>query len=89
MPGRVPSRRPALGIALGALGLLVTFGVLELRQGSRGRRDGARPAHAAELMVSDAASAERFDFEQTRVEGWKNVDGRNGWFEGARRAQGA
>ncbi len=89
MPGRVPSRRPALGIALGALGLLATFGALELRQGSSGRTDGARPAHAAELKVSDAASSECFDFEQTGLEGRKNVDRLDGWWEGARRAQGA
>ena len=76
MQWRKPLRRLELGTAVGVLGLLTAFGALELRQGSRDRTDGARSAHAAELKVSDAAPAERFDFEQTGLEGWKAVDGR-------------
>ena len=89
MRWRVTLRRLALGTAVGRLGLLAAFGALELRQGSRHRTGSGRPTHAAELKVCDAASTERFDFEQTGIEGWKNVDGRNAWMEGARRAQGA
>ena len=65
-----------LGTAVGALGLLATFGALELRQGSRHRTDGARLAHAAELKIPDAVQLERFDFEQQGVEGWGIVEGR-------------
>ncbi len=89
MRWRKPLRCLELGTAVGVLGLLATFGTLEPRHGSKYRTDGARLTHAAELKVSDAASAERFDFEQTGIEGCKNVEGRDGWLEGARRAQGA
>jgi hypothetical protein len=45
---------------------------------SLSRDDQRRPAllYAAELKVPEAASVERFDFEQQGIEGWKPVAGR-------------
>ncbi len=87
-----PSRRFHLGLFLCIFALLVFYGLSDLSEWSgwpSDPQDRTLLANAAELKVPDAVPVKRFHFEQTAIEARMNVDGRDGWLEAARRAQGA
>jgi len=65
-----PSHRYLFGLALCLLGL---FGFVAL---SVHHEKGISMAKTAELKVPDGVPVERFDFEQTGIEGWRVVAGR-------------
>ncbi len=86
------SRSFQFGLFLCIVGLFVLYGQSELSEWfdwPGDRQDRTSLANATELKVPGAVPVERFDFEQTGIEGRKNVDRLDGWLEGARRAQGA
>ena len=68
---RIPSRH----VCRLTLSVCVLFGVCSVCDLSREDRR-PRLAYAAELKVPEEAPAERFDFEQQGIEGWKPVAGR-------------